>query len=110
MSLSFEHSAPRRNLDAEKAKLFQKTVGDLQWASLLRPDLGLAVLEISKSFRNPTEKDEHKLRKVLGYLRRTQHYITKMLPPKRWRKATNLGLLAFTSASWTATKRNSMWV
>ena len=94
--LEFEPSAPRRtynSLDAEKAKLFQKTVGDLQWASLLRPDIGLAVLKISKSFRNPTEKDEHQLRKVLGYLRRTQHYITKMLPPKRWRKAKNLEIL-----------------
>ena len=107
--LESERSAPRWNnsLDAEKAELFQKTVGDLQWASLLRPDLGLAVLEISKSFSNPTEKDEHKLRKVLGYLRRTQHYITKMLPPKRWRKAKNLELLAFTAASWTATKRTA---
>ena len=63
--------APSRNnksLDAERTKLYRQTVGQLQWSSLLRPDIGFAVQQLSNSFRKPTAHDEQQLGNLLTYL------------------------------------------
>ena len=87
-------------LDAEKTKLYRQTVGDLQWSSLSRPDISFAVQQLSNSFMQPTESHEQQLVNVLRYLKGTQHYSISLQPPRRWQKAKNLELLAFSSTSW----------
>ena len=98
-----DQEAPRWTniiLDAERTKLYRQTVGDLQWSSLSRPDISFAVQQLSNSFMQPTESHEHQLVNVLRYLKRTQHYSISLQPPRRWQKAKNLELLAFSSTSW----------
>ena len=56
------------SLDAERTKLYRQTVGELQWCSLLRPDIGFAVQQLSNSFRKPTENDEQQLVNLLRIL------------------------------------------
>ena len=48
----------------------------------------------------PTESHEHQLVHVLRHLKGTQHYSISLQPPRRWKKAKNLELLAFSSISW----------
>ena len=93
-------------LDAEKTKLYRQTVGDLQWFSLCRPDISFAVQQLSNSFMKPTESHEHQLVNVLRYLKGTQHYSISLQPPRRWKKAKNLELLAFYSVSWSGACRS----
>ena len=87
-------------LDAERTKLYRQTVGDLQWSSFSRPDISFAVQQLSNSFMKPTESHEHQLVNLLRYLKGTQHYSISLQPPRRWKKAKNLELLAFSSTSW----------
>ena len=104
-----EHEAPRWTniiLDAEKTKLYRQTVGDLQWSSLSRPDISFAVQQLSNSFMQPTESHEQQLVNVLRYLKGTQHYSISLQPPRRWKKAKNLELLAFSSVSWSGACRS----
>ena len=95
-------------LSAEQTKLYKQTVGDLQWSSLVRPDISFAVQQLSNSFMKPTERDEQQLVKVLRYLRGTQHYSISLQPPRRWQKAKNLELLAFSSTSWSGACRSTI--
>ena len=82
------------SLGAERTKLYRQTVGELQWSSLVRPDISFAVQQLSNSFRKPTESDEQQLVNLLKYLRGTLHYSISLQPPRRWQKAQNLELLA----------------
>ena len=93
------------SLDAEKTQLYRKAVGDLKWSTLSRPDISFAVEQLSQSFQRPTEHDEKQLVKVLKYLRGTQHYCISLQPPKRWERAKNLGLLAFSASTWSGACR-----
>ena len=100
--------APSKNnkcLDAERTKLYRQTVGQLQWSSLLRPDIGFAVQQLSNSFCRPTAHDEQQLVNLLRYLRGTLQYSISLQPPRRWHKAMNLELLAFASTSWSEAGR-----
>ena len=109
--VELDKEAPRWTsmiLSAERTKLYKQTVGDLQWSSLIRPDIGFAVQQLSKSFMRPTERDEQQLVKVLRYLRGTQHYSISLQPPRRWQKAKNLELLAFSSTSWSGACRSTI--
>ena len=98
-----EQEAPRWTniiLDAERTKLYRQTVGDLQRSSFSRPDISFAVQQLSNSFMKPTGSHEHQLVNLLRYLKGTQHYSISLQPPRRWKKAKNLELLAFSSTSW----------
>ena len=105
-----EQEAPRWTniiLDAKRTKLYQQTVGTLLWSSLSRPDIGFAVQNLSKSFLKPTEHDEKQLVNVLRYLKGTQHYCISLQPPRRWERAQNLELLAFSATSWSEARRST---
>ena len=107
-----DQSAPRWQniiLDATRTKLYKQTVGDLIWSSMLRPDTSFAVHQLSKSFMNPTEHDEEQLRSLLRYMKGTQQYSVSLGPPRKWRKAKNLELLAF-STSWSEACRSTIGV
>ena len=105
-----EQEAPRWTniiLDADRTKLYKQTVGDLLWSSFSRPDIGCAVQQLSTSFRKPTEQDEMQLVNVLRYLKGTQHYGISLQPPRRWERAKNLELLAFSATSWSEARRST---
>ena len=96
-------------LDATRTKLYKQTVGDLIWSSMLRPDTSFAVHQLSKSFMHPTEQDEEQLRSLLRYMKGTQQYSVSLGPPRKWKKAKNFELLAF-STSWSEACRSTMGV
>ena len=105
-----ESEPPRWNniiLDAERTKLYKQTVGDLLWSSYSRPDIGFAVQQLSNSSMQPTEHDEKQLVNVLRYLKGTQHYGISLQPPRRWERAKNLELLAFSATSWSGARRST---
>ena len=108
-----EQDAPRWNniiLDADRTKLYRQTVGDLIWSSFSRPDIGFAVQQLSNSFRQPTEQNEMQLVNVLRYLKRTQHYGIRVQPPRRWERAKNLELLAFSATTWSKARRSTIGI
>ena len=44
------------SLGAERTKLYMQTVGELQWSSLVRPDISFAVQQLSNSFETNRER------------------------------------------------------
>ena len=78
--------------------------------ALTRPDAAFAIQQLRQSLGKPTENDEVQLRKVLGYLRRTQAYEIKLQPPRRWTRAKSFDLLAFASTSWTEARKSTFGV
>ena len=100
-------SAPRwtsTNLDAERSKLYKETVGKLAWLSMLRPEIAFAVHRCSLSFAKPTEEHEDQLRSLLKYIAGTQTYTISLHIPRRWERAKDLELLAF-STSWVQSSK-----
>ena len=58
---------------------------------------------------HPTEQDEEQLRSLLRYIKGTQQYSVSLGPPRKWRKAKNFELLAF-STSWSGACRSTVGV
>ena len=87
-------------LDASRTKLYKMTVGELVRLSQLRPDIGFALASLRQSLRQPTTHDEAKLCSLLRYLLGTQHHGVSLHLPKRWGRAKDLELLAFSATSW----------
>ena len=102
-----DRTAPRwtsTNLDAKRSKLYKETVGELAWLSMLRPDIAFAVHRCSLSLSKPTEEHEDQLRSLLKYIAGTQTYTISLQIPRRWERAKNLELLAF-STSWVQSSK-----
>ena len=91
---------PASILDASRTKLYKMTVGELVWLTQLRPDICFAVTSLSKSLRKPTTHDEEQLCNLLRYILGTQQYGVSLHPPRRWGRANDFELLAFSSATW----------
>ena len=91
---------PASILDASRTKLYKMTVGELVWLTQLRPDICFAVTSLSKSLRKPTTHDEEQLCNLLRYLLGTQQYGVSLHLPRKWGRANDLELLAFSSATW----------
>ena len=87
-------------LDASRTKLYKMTVGELVRLSQLRPDIGFALASLRQSLRQPTKHDEANLCSLLRYLLGTQHHGVSLHLPKRWGRAKDLELLAFSATSW----------
>ena len=96
-------------LDASRTKLYKQTVGDLIWSSMLRPDTSFAVQQLAQSFMKPTEHDEEQLRSLLQYMKGTQQYCVSLGVPRKWVRAKELELLAFTT-SWKTASRSTLGV
>ena len=106
-TLQLDQTAPRwkrTSLDARRSELYKMTVGELAWLSLLRPDIAFAAHRLSLSFAKPTEEDEEQLRSLMKYIAGTQTYTVSLQIPRRWQRAKNLELLAF-STSWVEASR-----
>ena len=99
--LELDRRAPswtRTNLDARRSKLYIMIVAELAWLSKLRPDIAFAVHRLSLSFGKATEEDEAQLRSLIKYIARTQTYAVSLRVPRKWKRAENLELLAFSTA------------
>ena len=106
-TLELDRTAPRwtsTNLDARRSKLYKETVEELAWLSMLRPDIAFAVHRCSLSCSKPTEEHEDQLRSLLKYIAGTQTYTINLHVPRRWERAKNLELLAF-STSWVQSSK-----
>ena len=101
--LSTRASGQNTVLDAKQRKLYRKTVGQLLWSRVWRPDTSLAVEQLSLSLDNPTAQDLSQLCCLLRYLKGTMSYSLTLQPvsKKSLEKASHLELLAYSSTSWT---------
>ena len=50
-----------KTLASARRKLYRRAVGQLLWATPVRPDISFAVKELSKSLKAPTRQDEQQL-------------------------------------------------
>ena len=96
-------------LDASRVKLYKQTVGDLIWSSMLRPETSFVVQQLAQSYMHPTEQDEAKLKSLLQYMKGTQQLCVTLGVPRKWVRAKELELLAFT-ASWKTTSQSTLGV
>ena len=96
-------------LDASRVKLYKQTVGDLIWSSMLRPETSFVVQQLAQSYMRPTEHDEAKLRSLLQYMKGTQQLCVTLGVPRKWVRAKDLELLAFTT-SWKTTSQSTLGV
>ena len=76
---------PRKTttLDGTREQLYRTVVGQLLWATPVRPDLSFAVTELSKSLQAPTSQDEQQLKKVLRYIKGILHFTNSLQPPRK---------------------------
>ena len=90
-------------LDAQRAELYRRSVGDLVLAAACRPDLGFEVHLLTQSLPKPTKDQEMQLHKVLRYLKGTWHYTLSLHPTTQMtqERASSLNLVAFSASSWT---------
>ena len=70
-------------LDAHRAELYRRTVGDLVLAAACRPDLCFEVHLLTQSLTTPTREQEMQLHKVLRYIKGTLHYTLSLHPTRR---------------------------
>ena len=75
--------ASSKPLTSARHKLYRTAVGQLLWATPVRPDISLAVEELSRSLQAPTHQDEKQLKQVLRYLKGTLHFTTSLQPPRK---------------------------
>ena len=105
------HDASGQNiaLDAHRAELYRRTVGDLVLAAACRPDLCFEVHLLTQSLTTPTREQETQLHKVLRYIKGTLHYTLSLHPTKQMTKerAQSLHLLAFSASSWTEASQST---
>ena len=72
-----------KTLASARHKPYRTAVGQLLWATLVRPDISFAVKELSRSLKAPTQQDEQQLRQVLGYIKGILHFTTSLQPPRK---------------------------
>ena len=65
-----------------RQKLYRTAVGQLLWATPVRPDISFAVKELSRSLPAPPRQDEKQLKQALRYLKGTLHFTTSLQPPR----------------------------
>ena len=101
-TIELDQRASRWKTTILDAKRSEQSVGKLVWLSLLRPDVAFAVHTLSRSLSKPTENDEE-------YIKSTQTYTVSLKTPRKWKRAKNLELLAFSTA-WGETSRQATCV
>ena len=95
-------------LTTEEHKAYRRAVGKLQWVTYTRPDISYATKELARSLTQPTTLDQQKLKHVLRYIKRTQHYRFYVRPAVRTMDTT-AKLDVFVDSDWAgcATTRKS---
>ena len=95
-------------LTTEEHKAYRRAVGKLQWMTYTRPDISYATKELARSLTQPTTLDQQKLKHLLRYIKRTQHYRFYVRPAVRTMDTTP-DLDVFVDSDWAgcATTRKS---
>ena len=91
-----------KTLASARHKLYRTAVGQLLWATPVRPDISFAVKELSRSLKAPTQQDEQQLRQVLGYIKGTLHFTTSLQPPRKRviERASSIQIQACFASAW----------
>ena len=69
-----------KTLASARHKLYRTAVGQLLWATPVRPDISFAVKELSRNLQAPTRQDEQQLKQVLRYLKGSLHFTISLQP------------------------------
>ena len=64
---------PQDHLSAEDHRQYRQTVGQLIWASLIRPDLQYSAKTLTRHLQAPSSFDLKNLKHTLRYMKGTQH-------------------------------------
>ena len=86
-------ASSNKPLASARHKLYSTAVGQLLWATSVRPDISFAVTELSRSLQAPTQQEEKQLKQVLRYLKGTLHFTISLQPPRKSFEHTNPSLL-----------------
>ena len=91
-----------KTLASARQKLYKTAVGQLRWATPVRPDIAFAVKELSRSLQAPTQHDGKQLKKVLRYLKGTLHFATSLQPPRKKviERASSIQFQACFNSAW----------
>ena len=97
-----EASGRHKPLASARHKLYRSAVGQLLWATSVRPDISFAVQELSRSLQAPTQQDEKQLQQVLGYLKGTLHFMISLQPPRKsvLERASSIQIQACFDTAW----------
>ena len=72
-----------KTLAPTRQKLYRIAIGQLLWATPVRPDISFAVQDLSRSLQAPTHNKEKQLKQVLRYLKGTFHFTHSLQPPRK---------------------------
>ena len=99
---------PHKPLASARCKLYRSAVGQLLWATSVRPVLSSAVEELSRSLQAPTRQDEKQLQQVLGYLHGTLHFIVSLQPPRKKvvERASRIPIQACVDTAWSRSSQS----
>ena len=95
-------------LTSARHKLYRSAVGQLLWATSVRPDISFAVQELSRSLHAPTRLDEKQLQQVLGYLHATLHFTVSLQPPRKkvLQRASSIPIQACFDTAWSRSSKS----
>ena len=96
-----------KTLASARQKLYRTAVGQLLWATPVRPDISFAVKELSRSLQAPTQQDEKQLKQVLRYLKGSLHFTTSLQPPRKRviQKDSSIQIQAYFDSAWARSPR-----
>ncbi|XP_028547763.1 uncharacterized protein LOC114578593 [Dendrobium catenatum] len=89
------HSASSNLQPYDDPKLYRQLAGSLHYLTITRPDLSFAANVICQSMHNPTITDFLKLKRLIRYIKGTQHLGLPISPG-------SLELTAYCDADWAA--------
>ena len=92
-----------KTLAPVRQERYRTAIGQLLWATSVRPDISFAVHELSRSLSAPTHTQEEQLKQLLSYLKGTLHFTFRLQPPRKKviQKASNIQIQACFDSAWT---------
>ena len=91
-----------KTLASARHKLYKSVVGQLLWATSVKPDISFAVQELNRKLKAPTHMLENQLNHLLRYLRGTMHFIHSLQPPRKRviEKVSSIQIQACCDSAW----------
>lgn len=93
MVTTAKHTA-KDPIDAENPSLYRSIVRGLQYVTVTRPEIAFAVNKVCQFMHAPKESHWQAVKRILRYLRGTDHYGLTLSP------SSNLRLTSFCVADW----------
>ena len=79
---------------------FRRSVGKLLWRSPIRPDIQIAVKELTRGLQLPMHSHQHRLKQLLRYLQGTTEFKFVLRPNSEY--TSSVVLRAFSDADWAS--------